>query len=509
MIANDRPLPSKRSIIVVVLLSLAVRVGLGLFSYSQFVDDAYIFMRYAENFAQGHGLAYNPGEPVMAFTSPLFAILMSVLHRGLGFVPIEMLFRVVSWLFWALTATALVATFRPRKPHEWVLTGGLLLYYPIVDASLNGMETSLYLMLIALSLYASAREDRAGAIGWSIVASLTRPEGVLLFLASTGAWIVSRQKLEYRRLILPLALAAGWVIYATSVYGSPLPQSMLAKSSLVTGAAWAGQHSSALQKVVMLSLGLSQVLVTDGGKLTQIFALVAALAALIPFFVGLREGWRSRGPSLVTGIAFLLNLAFYIVGDPVRLWSWYVIPTSMLFLYTVIVGIRTLAEDRPRWGVVLAGATAAVSLATLVMGSKHRARSMIDIGGPVSLENLAAHLKSQAPKAKSVMLGDIGIVGYRTGWYVVDLAGLVTPAAVGHAEDGGLKYLGDLIESTKPDVICLIEDPRAKDTISQSYMAFRTFRNTTQKDGFLKDYEWNAVASRDYYPFVFVKKTAR
>ena len=45
-------------------------------------DDAYISFRYARNAALGHGLVYNPGEPVEGYTNFLWTAL---------FIPVELL----------------------------------------------------------------------------------------------------------------------------------------------------------------------------------------------------------------------------------------------------------------------------------------------------------------------------------------------------------------------------------------------------------------------------------
>ena len=41
------------------------------------VDDMFIFLRYAENFARGEGLVFNPGERVEGFSSPLWVLLLT------------------------------------------------------------------------------------------------------------------------------------------------------------------------------------------------------------------------------------------------------------------------------------------------------------------------------------------------------------------------------------------------------------------------------------------------
>ncbi|PIE52176.1 hypothetical protein CSA37_07975 [Candidatus Fermentibacteria bacterium] len=51
------------------------------------VDDAYMYIRYAENFISGHGFAWNISEvPAYSITSPLFLFfitaLRSIFHAG-------------------------------------------------------------------------------------------------------------------------------------------------------------------------------------------------------------------------------------------------------------------------------------------------------------------------------------------------------------------------------------------------------------------------------------------
>ena len=40
------------------------------------VDDMFIFARYAENLAAGHGLVFNPGERVEGYSSPLWVSIL-------------------------------------------------------------------------------------------------------------------------------------------------------------------------------------------------------------------------------------------------------------------------------------------------------------------------------------------------------------------------------------------------------------------------------------------------
>src|SRR5574338_175448 len=48
--------------------------------YFSLFDDAMVSMRYAKNFADGHGLVWNPGERVEGYTNPLWTLYMGLLH---------------------------------------------------------------------------------------------------------------------------------------------------------------------------------------------------------------------------------------------------------------------------------------------------------------------------------------------------------------------------------------------------------------------------------------------
>ena len=69
----------QREILVAVLLFLVF--GLSFVEYR--TDDTYIFLRYSSNLVSGHGLAFNPGEPVYGFTSVLWVLLLAI-PIGLG-----------------------------------------------------------------------------------------------------------------------------------------------------------------------------------------------------------------------------------------------------------------------------------------------------------------------------------------------------------------------------------------------------------------------------------------
>jgi len=75
-------------LVFVLVLALVFQQAL----YSHYlIDDAYISMKYAENFAQGNGLIYQTGQKVYGITSPLWSILLGTFSKFTG---ADMLFSV-------------------------------------------------------------------------------------------------------------------------------------------------------------------------------------------------------------------------------------------------------------------------------------------------------------------------------------------------------------------------------------------------------------------------------
>ncbi|NTW09540.1 MAG: hypothetical protein HGA28_08240, partial [Anaerolineaceae bacterium] len=66
--------------VLLVALALTTRLVPG----ARTIDDAFITYRYVQNLLSWQGLVFNPGEQVLGTTTPLYALLLSVLALPLG-----------------------------------------------------------------------------------------------------------------------------------------------------------------------------------------------------------------------------------------------------------------------------------------------------------------------------------------------------------------------------------------------------------------------------------------
>src|SRR5262245_19704442 len=218
--------------LVLLLVSVAVRLWIGLGVYRYYIDDSYIFMRYAENFAAGRGLVFNPGEWVLGFTSPLFTLLLTALTKVFSPQDASPVIVAVNALAFLGLGVVVLRLFFDGTLRSLALPALLLLYFPFVDASLNGMETMLMLATLFAALWLLQRLRFGLAVGAAALCALTRPEGVVFFaLVTAFLFATERQRFPWRTWAAMALVGLAWAALAQWRYGSFLPQSLVAKSS--------------------------------------------------------------------------------------------------------------------------------------------------------------------------------------------------------------------------------------------------------------------------------------
>jgi arabinofuranosyltransferase len=218
-------------------------------------DDAYISFRYARNLAEGQGLVFNPGfERVEGYTNLLWVLVLAAAHRA-G-LPIEQVAPVLS-LAATLGLGSLVARaawlWTPAERRAWALLPVALLAATrsVAVWSTSGLETRLFELLVFGGVLRLWLEDtrlgageRAAPLAAVLLglATLTRPDGLLIALCAFGATALHRVRALRARLgwlagsaAVYAALVGGQLLFRWSYYGAWLPNTYYAK---VDGRLW-------------------------------------------------------------------------------------------------------------------------------------------------------------------------------------------------------------------------------------------------------------------------------
>ena len=389
-------------------------------------DDAFIHMQFAKHLRDGHGLVFNLGERVYGTTSPLWSALLGLL--GAAGLDLRDAAHGLS-LLCALAASALGVRVFARflagaggAAAPWIAACAALAW--ATDAWFlrwagSGMETSFAALcvLAGFERYTASSpwglRPFAPALLWSL-AALARPESGLLILllalrvaVEPGA-LVARARAVATALAPGVVLGGGWTAWAWAYYGTPLPISLIAKSSEYAG--WDGA-------VHILLLIASEFAVSRPVECAALVFLGPACFAA--------ERAAGRGREHIAPLGWLVALPAFYAASGVPGVTRYIVPLTPLL---VAYGWRLLAphlRDGRRAVAMLVVATG-VGLAAYLGVIVPQAHTFTQ-GVEVTLADQGRWFAANTPPATRVAIRDIGAFAYYADRPVVDLAGLVTP----------------------------------------------------------------------------------
>jgi hypothetical protein len=391
-------------------------------------EDAYIAFRYARNLAVGNGLMYNPGERVMGFSSPLWTV-----WSALG---IRLFDAPVAWArFWTVAGDAVTLVLlgillkrHAGRASAWCFAFFFAAWPFFAAVAVSGMETSVMLTLVVL---AAVLAERGSPLTGPALAALVlmRPEG-----AAAAAVIALGARWRDRAVaaaLAVLALGALWLYF-----GSPVPQSALAKASVyghpgpLIGRFWWDW---------LLPFPIAGApTITEG---VHLFLLSVVMAPAV--VLGVPVVWRARATALGLMVAASLTIWLGYAAVGVAFFFWYlVIPLG---------GVLVLAAaGMPR---IARGPAIYVSAALFVLGmwgiglQLYIGRAKLELG---TFGSVADYLAENARPGEKVFLEPIGFIGYRNPLRVVDEVGLVSPAVARRRAQGPGWYT-DVVAEQRPD----------------------------------------------------------
>ncbi|HCF60353.1 MAG TPA: hypothetical protein DFS52_20430, partial [Myxococcales bacterium] len=419
---RERPTHAALAAAVAMLLGYA----LWLFTYAE--DDAFIIYRYALNAVGGHGFVFNPGERTEGYSCPLYTFLTAVLMGAPGDVHFRAKLLGLTFAVATLWATSRLVSLLDLPP--WARAAVLVLVGAngnFALAALNGMETSLQVLLVTMAAWSFVREEKQGA-GWTsalwfLAAGLNRAEGgyacaCAFLIAARAAW---RERSRARRLTWALVFAApmaAFFAWRWWYYGDLLPNTVYAKS-------------------VPFGLALAEA---PTYLLRTIFPTAdrtAMAPAVILWALALRGAISGRlgGAARLLGLLVAARVAIVLRsgGDWMSGWRFMVealVPWSILTL-TGLVEFIAWARERlqsPRGHLVTTGFAALVValplLAAPTFSGVHDATSWWRVGWATDTRGLshaewmknclavAAHVNEHVPAGATIAFGEMGMIPF-------------------------------------------------------------------------------------------------
>jgi hypothetical protein len=447
---------------LIALLAIIIRIYI-LNSTHCTVEDSLITLRYAENLAHGHGLVYNLGERVQGATTPLFTLWMAF-WSWLGVSGLA----AGKALGVAADGTVCIVLARLMQnlghPRAGWLAG--LLYATAsapINFSVGGMETPIATLCVTSAISAFVLRRSKPLFVWLAIGILTRIDFGLLAVVLTADWALRERKLPSRDMALGFAILLPWFIFATLYFGSPIPNSMIAKLTV-----YRRDSANPFANVMVVWQQLA------GDKAHLLLFAIACLGAVV--------AWKKqpllRAPLIWVTIYYV---ALGISAAPVSGFGWYFVPPLPVLYLSTAQGFawlwkallaNSLAQQRYRQtGIVfimLVACLLCLNLRSTAASLRDAQRLEDDVRRPIG-EWLAAN----TPKDATVLCEPIGYIGYYSQRRILDLAGLVSPEVLPIYRSGVENPTGWIARQFMPNYLVLrqseINDVHEHDARSKAH----------------------------------------
>lgn len=459
------------------VLAAAIRIVFWIYT-DRVWEDALITILHADNAVNGIGLThFKVDEPrIHGFTSPLSVLIPlvgEVLHAGWGLTTM----RVASIA--ASVATVILAGSLVRRTPGMTMPLGLAAMacaYLAIEHhqilwGMAGMETQVACAVLLFSAWCYVVRRYALLGVAAALCVLVRPD-FAIWTAIIGAFLLvdCREQRSLRPLLTTVGIAVAlylpWIVFATLYYGSPVPNTILAKAAGYplwrpdlgsAGAAISGVWERLYAQVIVL-LGPA-----FGGHGTGFVPLFAngrlAAAMLLMVAVSLVAAFRERRREILLLHAFFAAYtAYYIFLVPV-IFGWYIVPYSTVGILLAAHGLATLLrplrDERLRealaWGVCVAYIGLFATFLPTTFRTERDIQALIE--EPVRVA-IGKYLNTTPPD--TTIAGEpLGFIGYYSKRTYYDFPGLASRRVVDHLRRTHSRDFFYLLRELQPDYLAL------------------------------------------------------
>lgn len=435
---NYTPSNSSGGLLVILLiLSIVIPLCYSLYT-NEIWEDSLITFRYSKNLINGNGLVYNVGERVHGFTSPLGMFLLALCYlitNKTSEFYVFLLYRFICFIAFTTSCFYLVSVFSDEDKRGLMpfLLGVLYIFdAKSISFIVNGMETAFMLFFLAVYIFVIYKNFSGrwllGGICWAGL-MWTRPDGCVYIGALSIAHIFCSGLPKKENLIGHLkmalictALYLPWFVFAWSYFGSPIPQTILAKL----------HYPVFFPLPVKIRLLLDQVpgpiyynsIQRSWPPWIEGFFLTATIFAIFYWLLPLKDKFI-KIISLSCFLVFLYYLFFMNMFFP-----WHFPPLKMMSSVVLIKGLFDLMRNRGKilaFVILMLFCCTSIYVFALSATQRRIYQSEIEEG---NRKLIGLWLKNNARMSDRVFLEPFGYIGYFSEVKIVDYPGLVSPEIV-------------------------------------------------------------------------------
>lgn len=401
------------------------------------LDDAMIYLRYTRNFREGKGLVFNPGERFNGLTSPLFAYMMAagsfvVTYWQLLMIALATVLFLAAVIVFGLT----FGSNRWESAFISVALASCTYFYATF-----GMETPMFLLMIALTLYASRMRSDYVLVAAALLVG-TRPEGVFLAVPAVFEFLRHHRRLPRRTpVVLALLIGATPLVVNLVYYGELLPATSGAKLGQGDSGYWGSDNA-------FLKVDYLRAVFFSGSKAAVFLLVVLALAGVIAF---------GRDHVVRIACVFAASLGYFYWAFNLPNYHWYYAPfiaLAVVFASNAVwrLGTPAFAAVRKRnWRMV-----ALVPLVAISVFVCDRYLTLDAMGHHPAYEATGVWIRENTTPEMTVASVEIGNLAWYSERPYVDVLGLTNSK---NAEFIADRDLYGWLSVYQPDVVVRNDPP--------------------------------------------------
>lgn len=440
------------------------------------VDDAYISLRYATNWANGTGLCFNSGERVEGYTNFLLVLLQTTAIK-LGVTP-EHALVAIPMLALAMLAGVLVLfaaehLFPDRISHA-TAAGLIIALNPVMVCwAVAGMESCLFALLLTVSLLLllgriHPRRLTSSAI-FLVLAGMTRPEAAAI-CPLVILFVYFRCRSVRRVVQFAAVFAFGFGTYfciRALHFGQLFPNTFYAKLDygsgllILRGLGYVWRFACAMSPTLLLCVAAVLLIRSAPTWVKALATIIVAQICIVAYEGGDHFAMYRFMVPVIPLIGLVALYPCVVVAGRCR-------PRSLMGTVAVPLGLAAIAVS----GLLACKRIKADEPETVTQ----YARFQKEADYARQWKQIGRWLHEHAPADASVATIAIGAVGYYSDLRIVDPFGLIDPEisrseqALGAGYAGHEKFDIDRIFAKRPDYILLVNyltlQPIAEDAIA-------------------------------------------
>ena len=434
-------------------------------------EDGLTTITHARNVPLGLGLVHHAGEGnVHGFTSAigvLIPLMGELVHQGSGMFAM----RVASLI--AVCIALVYARLICRDLRLGAFPTAFVLAYLAFDQNMifygmSGMETQVAVTVILGGVYHVRRQDLVASGIWLGLAPLARPEFVLWVAPALAYLALANLRRGIAAGGIAGAVVAPWIVFTTAYYGSPIPNTVVAKATvspipaiLSNGSPlpwleWLfGQVTGHIELLLYHFEPFHEVWSTATAPLPGPVLIVISVVVADLFAIGLVASRQAAGwwPVMAFVGLFFAYRVYFI--PTINYYDWYLPPFLALVMIVVAAGLQRIYVWRPM-------ITKSLSVALAFAFAMHvpfsfGVESKVQAVENEVRTNVAEYLKAKVPPGESVTSESAGYIGFYGGVKLFDYPGLTSKTSVRalQALPPDQRDLPHLVAALRPDWLVL------------------------------------------------------